>query len=183
MWIILRNIIFLTAMFIGFENRNTTLLENKFPNQDSFPELFNVASFRRSELTYTVSFSVTGQGTAVVVAEDQAFIIPSWDAFFGGRSEENPSDPPFDEMDLTPGLLMLKQDLSLTIHNDVNAEETEFFTLRITPRDVGRVIFECYEDTEVPTLGNFFCSHTFYIVDTDGVFQKCLLECLHVLQL
>ena len=169
----------LTAMFIGFVTRNTTILENQFPSQDSFPQPFNVISFRRSELTYTMRFSVTGQRTAEVVAEDQAFTIefPNWDAAIGYRSLENPSDPPFDEMDLTPGLLMLKQDLSLTIHNDVNAEETEFFTLRITARDVGRVLFECYDNTKEPVLGNFFCSHTFYIVDNDGMFQKCLSAC------
>ena len=170
-------------MFIGFGTRNTTILENQFPSQDSFPQPFNVISFRRSELTYTMRFSVTGQRSAEVVAEAFTIEFPNWDAAIGYRSLENPSDLPFDEMDLTPGLLMLKQDLSLTIHNDVNAEETEFFTLRITARDVGRGVFECYDDTEVPILGNFFCSHTFYIVDTDGVFQKCLLECLHVLQL
>ena len=121
-------------MLIGFGIRNTTILENRFPNQDSYQELFNVVSFRRSELLYTVTFSVTGQRTAEVVAEDQAFSIefPNWDASFGGRSVENPSDPPFYEVHLTPGLHMLAQNLSLTIHNDMNAEETEFFTLRIT---------------------------------------------------
>ena len=163
-------------MFIGFGTRNTTIHENRFPNQDSFHELFNVVSFRRSELIHTMTFSVTGQRTAVVVAEDQAFSIefPNWDASFGRRSEENPSDPPFHEVDLTAGLLMLAQDLSLRIHNDINAEKTEFFTLRITARDVGRGVFECYDDTEEPVLGNFLCSHTFFIVDDDGMFQHCL---------
>ena len=174
-------------MFIGFGTRNTTIRENKFENQDSFTEQFNVVSFRRSELTHTMTFSVTGQRTAEVVSEDQAFSIefPDWDASFGRRSEENPSDPPFVLVDLTEGLLMLAQDLSLLIHNDVNAEETEFFTLRITARDVGRRVFECYDDTEEPVLGNFLCSHTFYIVDEDGknvveggMFQQCLLEFL-----
>ena len=73
---------------------------------------------------------------------------------------------------------MLAQNLSLTIHNDVNAEETEFFTLRITARDVGSGVFDCYDDTEVPVLGNFLCSHTFFIVDEDGIFQQYLFECL-----
>ena len=167
-------------MFIGFGTRNTTIFENQFPSQDSFTELFNVISFRRSELTYTMRFSVTGQRTAEVVAEDQAFSpeFPNWDAAFGVHSEENPSDPPFVEEDFTPGLLMLAQDSFVYIHNDVNTEETEFFALRITPRDVGRGVFDCYDDTEVPTLGNFLCSHTFFIVDTDGMFQQYLFECL-----
>ena len=167
-------------MFIGFGTRNTTIRENEFPDLDSFLEQFNVVSFRRSELTHTMTFSVTGQRTAVVVAEDQQFSIefPDWDASFGLRSLENPSDPPFVEEDLTPGLLMLAQDLQLTIHNDLNAEETEFFTLRITARDVGRGVFDCYDDTEEPVLGNFLCSHTFFIVDEDSMFQQCLLECL-----
>ena len=43
---------------------------------------------------------------------------------------------------------------------------------------LGREVFECYDDTELPTLGNFVCSHTFYIMDTDGKFQQCLFECL-----
>ena len=163
-------------MFIGFGTRNTTIFENQFPSQDSFPQPFNVISFRRSELTHTMIFSVTGQRTAEVVAENQAFLpeFPNFDAFFGLHSEENPSDPPFVEVDLTEGLLMLEQDLQVLIHNDVSAEETEFFTLRITARDVGRGVFECYDDTEVPVLGNFLCSHTFYIVDTDGMFQHYL---------
>ena len=164
-------------MLIGFGTRSTTISENKFPNQDSFHECFNVVSLRRSELTHTVAISVTGQRTAEVVSEDQAFSLesPNWDASFGIRSLENPSDPPFLVDDLRPGLLMLEQDLSLLIHNDFNIEETEFFTLRITPLDVGRGVFECYDDTEEPVLGNFFCSHTFYIVDTDGMFQQCSL--------
>ena len=167
-------------MFIGFGTRNTTIRENQFPDQDSFQELFNVVSFRKSELTHTITFSVTGQRTAEVVAEGQAFSpeFPNFDASFGSRSMENPTDPPFVEVDLTDGLLMLAQNLSLLIHNDVNAEETEFFTLRITARDVGRGVFECYDDTEEPVLGNFLCSHTFFIVDEDSMFQQCLLECL-----
>ena len=170
-------------MFIGFGTRETTIVENRFPDRDSFLELFNVVSLRRSELNYRMTFSVTGQRTAEVVSEEQAFSIefPDFDASFGGRSEENPSDPPFVEVDLTEGLLMLAQNLSLLIHNDIIAEETEFFTLRITARDVGRGVFECYDDTEVPVLGNFLCSHTFYIEDEDGMFQQCLLEYLCVL--
>ena len=170
-------------MLIGFGTRNTTISENKFPNLDSFLEVFNVLSFRRSELIHTMTFSVTGQRTAEVIAQDQIFSpeFPNFDASFGHRLVENSNDPLFVEVDLTPGLLMLAQDLQLTIHNDLNIEETEFFTLRITPRDVGRGVFECYDDTEVPVLGNFFCSHTFYIVDTDGMFQQCLLQCLCVL--
>ena len=74
-------------------------------------------------------------------------------------------------------LLMLAQNLQVLIHNDVNAEETEFFTLRITARDFGRGVFECYDDTEVPVLGNFLCSHTFFIVDDDGRFQQYLFQC------
>ena len=143
------NILFLTAMFIGFGTRNTTILENKFLNQDSFIELFNVVSFRRSEFAHTMTFSVTGQRTAEVVSEDEAFTIANWDAAFGRHSVAYPSDPPFVEADLTPGLLMLAQDLSLTIHNDINAEVIEFFTVRISPRDVGRGVFQCYDDTEV----------------------------------
>ena len=170
-------------MFIGFGTRNTTIRENRFENRDTFVELFNIVSFRRSELIHTMTFSVTGQRTAEVVAEDQSFSpeFPNFDASFGRRSEENPSDPPFVEVDLTEGLLMLTQNLSLLIHNDVNAEETEFFTLRITRRDVGRGVFECYDDTEEPVLGYFLCSHTFFIVDEDSMFQQCLLECLFVL--
>ena len=127
-----------------------------------------------------MTFSVTGQRTAEVVAEGEDFSpeFPNFDASFGRRSELNPSDPPFIVVDLKPGLLMLAQNLSLTIHNDVNAEETEFFTLRITARDVGRGVFECYDDTEVPVLGNFLCSHTFFIVDEDSMFQQYLFECL-----
>ena len=168
-------------MFIGFATRSTTISENKFPDQDSFLEFFNVVSLRRSELVYTMTFSVTGQRTAEVVSEDQAFSpdFPNWDVAIGHRSVENPSDPPFVEVDLTPGLLMLAQyTVSTLIHNDVKKEETEFFTLKITPLDVGRGVFECYDDTEVSVWGNFFCSHTFYIVDTDGMFQQCVLECL-----
>ena len=146
-------------------------------------ELFNVISFQTSQVVHTITFSVTGQRTAEVVAEDQAFSIANWDAAFGHRSEENPSDPPFVEANLTPGSLMLAQDLSLTIHNDFNAEKTESFTMKITPRDIGSGVFECYDDTEEPILGNFFCFHTFYIVDNDGntMFQQCLLEYLCVL--
>ena len=167
-------------MFIGFGTRNTTIRENRFPSQDSFQERFNVVSFRRSELIHTMTFSVIGQRTAVVVTQDRAFSIefPNWDASFGFRSVENPSDPPFVEVDLTEGLLMLVPDLSLIIHNDVNVEETKFFTLRITAVDVGNGVFECYDDTEVPVLGNFLCSHTFFIVDEDSTFQQCLLECV-----
>ena len=164
-------------MFIGFGTKSTTISENKFP-VDSFVETFNVVSLRRSELIHTMVFSVKGHRTAEVVSEEQTFVFPNFDASFGRRSEKNPSDPPFYEVDLSPGLLMLAQDLQLLIHNDVNVEETEFFTLRITPRDFGRGVFECYEDAEVPTLGNFFCSHTFYIVDSDGMFQLCVLKCL-----
>ena len=167
-------------MFIGFGTTNTSISESKFPAQDSFLELFNVVSFRRSELVYIMTISVRGERTAEVVAKDEEFSMEftNWDASFGFRSL---SDPPFVDVDLTPGLLMLEQDLSLLIHNDVNAEETEFFTLRIIPRDVGRGVFECYDDTEVPVLGNFLCSHTFFIVDTDGMFQQCSLECLCLL--
>ena len=167
-------------MFIGFGTRNTTIHENRFPDQDSFVELFNVISFRRSELTHTMTFSITGQRTAEVIAEDQAFLpeFPNFDASFGIRSVENPSDPPFIVVDLTEGLLMLAQDLQVLIHNDFNVEETEFFTLRITARDVGRGVFECYDYTEVPVLGNFLCSHTFFIVDEESMFQQYLFECL-----
>ena len=168
-------------MFIGFGTRSTTILENKFPNVDSFNEHFNIGSFRRSQLVHTMTFSVRGQRTAEVVAEGEEFVIANWDAAFGIRSYQNPSDP-YVEVDLTPGLLMLAQDLLLLIHNDVNEEETEYLTLRITARDVGRGVFECYEDTEMPTLGNFLCSHTFYIADTYGMFQQCLLECLCVVK-
>ena len=170
-------------MLIGFGTRSTTISENKFPSHDSFHEFFNVVSLRRSELTHTMTFSVAGQRTAEVVSEDQAFSpeFPHFDVAFGHRFEENPSDPLFVYVDLRPGLLMLEQDLLLLIHNDVNIEETEFFTLRITPLNVGGGVFECYDDTEEPVLGNFFCSHTFYIVDTDGMFQQCLLQCLCVL--
>ena len=96
-------------MFIGFGARNTTIRENQFPYQDSFQELFNVVFLRRSELTSTMTFAVTGQRTAEVVSQDQAFSpeFPSWDASFGGRPEEYPSDPPFVEVDLTEDLLML----------------------------------------------------------------------------
>ena len=167
-------------MLIGFGTRSTTIYENRFPDQDSFSELLNVVSLRRSELTYTMIFSVRGHRTAEVVSEGQEFSpdFPNWDASFGRRSLRYPSDPPFYEDDLSPGLLMLARNISLVIHNDVNVEETKFFTLRINPRDVGSGVFECYDDTEVPTLGNFFCSHTFYIVDTDGMFQQRILECL-----
>ena len=148
-----------------------------------FLEEINVVSFRRSELIHTITFSVTGQRTAEVVADDQAFSpeFPHWDASFGLHSEDNPSDHPFADADLTEGLLMLSQNLQLLIHNDFSAEETEFFTLRITARDVGSGVFECYDDTEEPVLGNFLCSHTFFIVDEDSMFQQCLLECLFVL--
>ena len=161
-------------MFIGFGTRNTTIRENQFPDQDSFQELFNIVSFRKSELTHTMTFSVTSQRTAEVVAEYQAFSpeFPNFDASFGRRSVQNPSDPPVVQVDLTPGLRMLAQNLSLTIHNDINAEETEFFTLRITALDVGRGVFECYDDTEEPVLGNFLCSHTFFIADEDSMFQQ-----------
>ena len=165
-------------MFIGFGTRNTTIRENRFPNQDSFQELFNVISLRFSELIHTMTFSVTGQRTAVVVSEDQAFSFPNWDASFGIHSISNPSDPPYILVDFDPGLLVLEDDLQLLIHNDVTAEETEFFTLRITAPDVGRGVFDCYDDTEEPVLGNFLCSHTFFIVDDDSMFQQCLLECL-----
>ena len=167
-------------MFIGFGTRITTIPENRFPDQDSFPELFNIVSLRRSELAYTMTFSVTGQRTAEVVAEDQTFSLefPNWDAAIGRRSLDHPSDPPFVVVELTPGLLMLEQNLQVSIHNDVNVEENKFFTLRITALDFGGGVFECYDDTEFPTLGNFFCSHTFYIVDTDGMFQQRVLECL-----
>ena len=164
-------------MFIGFGTRSTAVLENKFPDDDSFYELFNIASFRRSQLVHTVTFSVRGQTTAEVVAEGEEFVIANWDAAFGIRSYQNPSDPPFIEVDLTPGLLMLPRDLQLVIFNDMNIEKTEFFTLRITPRVVGRGVFECYDDTEEPVLGNFLCYHTFFIVDTDGMFQQCFIEC------
>ena len=73
---------------------------------------------------------------------------------------------------------MLAQNLSLTIHNNINAEETEFFTLRITALNFGRGVFECYDDTEEPVFGTFLCSHTFFVVDDDGMFQHCLLECV-----
>ena len=125
-------------------------------------------------------FSLKGQRTAVVVSEDQEFSseFPNFDASFGRRSEENPSDPPFYEDDLSPGLLMLARNISLLIHNDLNAEETEVFTMRITSRDIGRGVFECYDDAEEPILGNFFCSHTFYILDSDGMFQLYVFKCL-----
>ena len=79
-------------MFIGFGTRNTTIRENRFPNQDSFQELFNVVSFRRSELTHSMTFPVTGQRTADVVAEGEDFSpeFPNFDASFGRRSVENP---------------------------------------------------------------------------------------------
>ena len=158
-------------MFIGFETRNRTIFENKIPDQDSFVEVFNIISLRRSELTHIMRFSVIGQRTAEVVHEDEVFSpeFPNWDAAFGRSSYINPSDPPFLEVDLTPGELMLGQNMQLDIHNDINEEETKFFTMTITAVDVGRGVFECYDDTKVPTLGNFFCSHTFYIIDTDGM--------------
>ena len=162
-------------MFIGFVTRSTTILENKFPDVDSFNELFNIVSLRRSELEHTMTFYVRGQRTAEIVAQGEEFVIANWDAAFGIRSYQNPSDPPFIEVDLTPGLIMLPQDLQLVIFNDINIEKTEFFTLRITARDVGRGVFECYDDTEEPVLGNFLCSHTFFIVDTDGMFQQCFI--------
>ena len=166
-------------MFIGFRTRSSTILENKYP-EEYFNQQFNVVSFRRSELTYTITFSVTGQRTAEVVAEVQAFssAFPNFDASFGRRSAANPSDPPFIESDITPGLLMMSNDLQLGFHNDDNVEETEFLTMRIASRDIGMGVFDCYDDTEVPILGNFFCSHTFYIMDNDGMFQQCVWECL-----
>ena len=165
-------------MLIGFGTRNTTIRENRFPFQDSFAELFNVISFRTSELVYEMTFSVTGQRNAEVVAENETFStnFPNWDVSFGSRLLQN--EPPFILLTLDPGLRMLARDLQLTIHNDFNAEETEFFTLRITARDVGRGVFDCYDDTEERVLGDFFCSHTFFIVDEDSMFQQCLLECV-----
>ena len=74
-------------MLIGFGTRSTTISENKFPNRDSFHECFNVVSLRRSKLTHTMSFSVTGQRTAEVVSEFQAFLpeFPNFDvAVHGG---------------------------------------------------------------------------------------------------
>ena len=162
-------------MFIGFGTRNTFIFENKFPDQDSFFELFNVVSNRTSELTYEMTFSVTGQRTAVVVARGEENVFSNWDVSFGERSKESPSDPPFIGEKLEPGLLMLSDNLDLFIHDDFDAEETEFFTLRITAQDVARGVFECYDDTEEPVLGNYFCSHTFFIVDEDSMLQQLFI--------
>ena len=167
----------MTATFIGFGTRSSTILENRFQYQDSFPEGFNVVSSQTSEVVRTITFSVIGQRTAEVVPENQAYGIGSWDVAFG-QEEENSTHPPFVIADLPAGSLMLAQDLQLLIHNDFNVEKTEFFTLRITSGHEGRDVFECYDDTEEPIVGDFFCSHTFYIVDTDGMLQQCVLECL-----
>ena len=77
-------------MLIGFGTRNATIFENQFPNIDTFPEIFNIVSFRKSELVHTIIFSVRGQRTAEVVADDEAFLIANWDASFGLRSLRNP---------------------------------------------------------------------------------------------
>ena len=41
--------------------------------------------------------------------------------------------------------------------------------------DVGRGVFECYDDTELPTLGNFLCSHTLMVCSNSVYLNACVL--------
>ena len=138
--------------------------ENEFPNETVFHMLH---SLRKSEILYTVVISVT-DGDAVVTAADD--LMGDWDVAFGTR--DTATNILVSLQDLNPGdteITMIQAD----IMNDVNAEDNETFTLRVSAADVGgiRRHYQCYDDGEDPVEGNYFCSHTVTIIDDDGQYK------------
>ena len=163
---------FFTDMFIGFPNRTSYVRENMFPTLSVFPIFRMLHSLRESEILYTVTISATG-GTAEVTAADNR--VGEWDVAFGTSI----SNILVVLQDLNPGeteITMIRAD----IMNDINAEDNETFTLRVSAADVGgiRRNFECYDDGEDPVEGNYFCDHTVIIIDDDGQFKLQYFQAL-----
>ena len=141
--------------------------ENEFPTLYVFP-IFRMLDFlRESELLYTVTTSVTG-GTAEVIAADDP--MGDWDVAFGTRDAT--SNILVSLQVLNPGDTEIAM-IRANITNDINPEDNETFTLRVSAADVGgiRSSFECYDDGEDPVEGNYFCSHTVTIIDDDGQYK------------
>ena len=148
-------------MYIGFTRRNL-VRENENPDTSHTINLVNISSFRQSEIETRVVVSV-GTHNATVHQYLDAFV----DATFGSRS---PRTNVLNSEHLLPSY---NQNMSVAylLQNDITPEETEFFTLRITPADLGggvRRNFKCYHNNEEPVKGNFFCSLRVTIVDKDG---------------
>ena len=141
--------------------------ENMFPTLSVFPIFRMLHSLRESEILYTVIISGTGD-TAMVTAADNR--MGNWDVAFGTRDAV--SNILVSLQDLTPGDTEITM-IQAVIMNDINAEDNETFTLRVSAADVGgiRRNFECYDDGEDPVEGNYFCDHTVTIIDDDGQFK------------
>ena len=151
-----------TDMFIGFPERRSFARENEYPNRAVFPIFRWLHFLRESEILYTVAISVTG-GTAEVTAFDNR--IGDWDVAFGSTV----SNVLVFREDLNPGDTEIST-IGADIMNDVNPEDNETFTLRVSATDFFgiRRTFDCYDDGEDPVEGNYFCSHTVTIIDDDG---------------
>ena len=165
-----------TDMFIGFPQRRSFVRENEFPTLSVFPIFRMLRSLRESEILYTVIISVT-DSTAVVTAADNP--MGDWDVGFGTR--DIISNILVSQQDLNPGDTVISM-IRADIMNDINAEDNETFTLRVSAADVGgtRRNFECYDDGENPVEGDFFCSHTVTIIDDDGQFNSVQAPYLHI---
>ena len=135
--------------------------ENLYPRATVFSIFLTLHSLRESEIEHPIVISVT-DSTATVT--DNSIYDETWDAAFGFQNETS-------HVLLTPGATEITSIL-LWIMNDINSEDNETFTLRVSPSDVRgiRCNFECYDGGEDPVEGNYFCSHTITIIDEDGKF-------------
>ena len=149
-------------MIIGFTKRIKTVSEGEVPGVDLFEVDVNVASLSTAEREHPMVFRLQESSTNATI-ETFGASSPVFDATFGPRDSLGG-----DYRHLDPGLLALHPPLLTAIRNDLRAENTECFTLRILPVDVPgrRELFECNEDG----IGadNYFCEHTICIEDDDG---------------
>ena len=150
-------------MFIGFPERRSVVRENMYHGVQYFPINHTLHSLRKSEIVYPIVISVTDSTARVTDT------VGVGDAAFGRR---NPFNILVGSFTLSPGQWKITG-IRVFIVDDIDSEDNESFTLRVSREDVGgiRRNFECYDDGEDLVEGDYFCSHTITIIDEDGQFH------------
>lgn len=154
----------LTGVFIGFTQRVSIVRENI---ASVMPISLEIHSNRKSKVAYGLRICITDEGSATVTSANNR--VGAWDVAFFGYQDEISNV--CSEYALSPGETE-KIIMGIIINNDIISEANENFTLTVSIRilyqfDV-RTDPDCYDEGEVPQVGNYYCSHTITILDDDG---------------
>ena len=161
-------------MFIGFETRNTTVLETNEQGDDFYQIPITIVSLRASEITFRFGIRVTGhlpQTASREIAIVEHFLgetVFEYDATFGGR--ERPEDPSSDLVEirqLSAGSIRLPT-LLVTILSDTLPEATECFSMSIFRSEADRMVGNFQSNkNDNPTATSYFEEHIVCIKDDD----------------